>query len=102
MIVMRKINNHEQNRTEKRIRFIMAIILLIGIIQIVLPLMTSANTPTTYITLIVEEGDSLWEIAQRYKNDNIDIRQYISIIRKHNQKQEALLQPGEVLEIPVY
>jgi len=99
---MRKRNSQKQNTPKKRIRLIMAIILLIGVMQVVLPLMTSANTPTNYITLIVEEGDSLWAIAKKYNSDNMEIRKYISIIRKHNQKQDALLQPGEVLEIPVY
>jgi LysM repeat protein len=99
---MNKRNRQKLNTAGKRIRLIIVIIMLIGVTHIVLPIMTSANTPTTYITYIVEEGDSLWAIANKYKGDNMEIRKYIGIIRKHNQKKDALLQPGEVLELPVY
>lgn len=98
--MMRKRKNYKN--TLKRLRLLIAILLIIGAFQLVIPLMTSANTPTKYITVIVEDGDSLWTIAAQFKNEHTDIRKYINLIQKHNQRYDTLLQPGEVLKVPVF
>lgn len=97
---MRKRKNYKN--TVKRFRLLLAVLLIIGVFQLVIPLMTSANTPTKYVTVIVEDGDSLWTIAAQFKNEHTDIRKYINLIQKHNQKNDTLLQPGEVLKVPVF
>ena len=66
------------------------------------PTVLEAHTPTEYIAVIVEEGDTLWKIAKRFTNDRIDIRQYINLILEHNRKASAVIYPGDVLEIPLY
>ena len=86
----------------KRLRLLIAVLLIIGASQLVIPLITSANTPTKYITVIVEDGDSLWTIAAQFRDEHTDIRKYINLIQKHNQKYDTLLQPGEVLKVPVF
>lgn len=96
---------NERNKIKsqfKKLRLFIVALLFIGVIQLVIPLITSANTPTKYITVIVEDGDSLWTIASNYKDEQTDIRKYINMIQQHNQKHDTLLQPGEVLEIPIF
>lgn len=54
-----------------------------------------------YIKVTVHQGDTLWSIAERYCLKNCDIRDYISVIRKHNSLKSAIIYPGQVIEIPV-
>ena len=51
-------------------------------------------------TIIVEEGDTLWTLAERYLPDKIDIRTYIQQIKKHKQLEGSLAYPGQLLELP--
>jgi len=66
------------------------------------PTVIEAHTPTQYIAVIVEDGDSLWKIAERFTNNQIDIRHYINTILEHNQMISAEIYPGDILEIPLY
>ncbi|HOB81847.1 MAG TPA: LysM peptidoglycan-binding domain-containing protein [Peptococcaceae bacterium] len=78
------------------------LIFLVILIQATTPLTLRANTPTQIITVIVEEGDTLWAIARQYRTDQQDIRKYIDLIQEYNGKSNPQLQPGEALAIPVY
>jgi len=66
------------------------------------PAVIEAHTPMESIAVIVEEGDSLWGIAKRFTNDQIDIRQYINLILEHNKKDTDEIYPGDILEVPLY
>ena len=67
------------------------------------PLSTEAlDEPLTVITVSVEKGDSLWEIAERFDNNKMDLRRYIYIIEQYNRLDTSVLQPGQQLRIPVY
>ncbi len=46
----------------------------------------------------VREGDTLWEIATLFGPDDVDVREYIELLQKHN-NITANIQPGEIIEI---
>ncbi len=48
------------------------------------------------------EGDTLWEIAELYTDDSVDIREYIREIKELNGMDSAELMPGDVIIIPIY
>ncbi|AOZ91123.1 LysM peptidoglycan-binding domain-containing protein [Paenibacillus crassostreae] len=52
--------------------------------------------------LIVQSGDSLWEIALREKPANMDTRIYIKEVKRMNQLSSGNIMAGEVLSLPTY
>ena len=55
-----------------------------------------------YISVQVEEGDSLWSLAEAYKSPSDDIRRYIDNIRSVNGMHTDTLIASEYLIIPLY
>ncbi|HZK24074.1 MAG TPA: LysM peptidoglycan-binding domain-containing protein [Oscillospiraceae bacterium] len=50
--------------------------------------------------IVVETGDTLWTLAQRYAPQRMDIRKYVRIIMEHNELTGPLVYPGQLLELP--
>lgn len=51
--------------------------------------------------VVVCQGETLWDIAGRHTSSNEDIRDVVDRIRQHNKLQQALVYPGQVLQVPV-
>jgi len=52
-----------------------------------------------YITLTVEKGDTLWDIAQKYCTDS-DIRKSVYEIKSLNKLSSSRIVEGDMLRIP--
>ena len=91
-----------KNYQEKRKLIIILLFFGILLSQLVIPLVTKANSPDNYITVIVQEGDSLWTIAKQFNNNKLDIRKYIYLIQQQNGMKNSMLQPGQLIRIPLY
>ncbi len=53
-----------------------------------------------YQSIVVNSGDTLWSIAERYGNDS-DIREYIHIIKKINNLDSSVLYDNTAILVPV-
>jgi len=49
----------------------------------------------------VHSGDSLWSIADDHTPEGHDVRNTIEAIRRLNDLDGSVIQPGQVLEIPL-
>lgn len=54
----------------------------------------------TYVEYYVQTGDTLWDIAEAYSNNNVDLREFISEIEEKNQLKSAYIYSGDVLLVP--
>lgn len=61
----------------------------------------NAAVETEYITASVEYGDTLWDIANRYKSDKVDTRHAVYMIKSANDLKSSNLTEGMELQIPV-
>lgn len=61
----------------------------------------SADDSKNYVEVTIVQGDSLWEIAQKYKYDNIETAQFISHLEQVNHINGDSIKVGDVLRIPV-
>lgn len=71
---------------------------------VVLMLLASASQATGEVTATisyrVHPGDTLWSIAQEFGPDGQDTRSIIATIERINELDGAMLQAGQVLELP--
>jgi len=57
---------------------------------------------TTYDTVYVKPGDTVWQIAAKYTTAKDDVREVIYEIRKINKlDNNAHLYPGQALKVPI-
>ena len=51
-------------------------------------------------TTMVQDGDTLWNIAKEYNENDTDLRKFVYKIRELNDLDDAMLYPGKELKIP--
>ena len=57
---------------------------------------------TTYDTVYVKPGDTVWQIASKYATPKDDVREVIYEIRRINKlDNNAHVYPGQALKVPV-
>ena len=98
-------NKRKKYRIKSKFRFIMSLIIMIGIlvcgINYILGLGNSfALTKSEPIKVEVCYGDTLWDIANTYKDDNTDTRRAVYEICKANDMTASDLEPGMLILVP--
>lgn len=53
-----------------------------------------------YQKVVIQTGDTLWKISQKYKSESEDIRDYVALIQKIN-KIGSIIYPGDTLLVPI-
>jgi LysM repeat protein len=90
----------------RRARFLRLVsILLLALAMLVLAphvvkLMARSEAPAV-LTYKVQPGETLWEIASVHSQGR-DVRNVISAIKRANQMESAIIQPGQELVIPEF
>ena len=89
-------------RIVNRKRFIKALVTVTAITVLSINAVSFGHCKRNYgtVNFTVSEGDTLWEIAEQYADESIDVRKYIKLIRKYNNLDTAEIMPGDVLVIP--
>lgn len=60
-----------------------------------------ASSLTEFEEVIVQSGDSLWKIADRYNEDhNLSISEMIQVLVDENQLSTPYIYPGQVIHVP--
>lgn len=54
-----------------------------------------------YHEFLVIEGDTIWNIALRYKPNRYDVRDMVYRIKEFNNKDTSHIYPGETIKIPI-
>lgn len=98
-------NRKRKYRIKSKFRFITSLIVMIGLmvsgINYVLGSDTSfALVKSEPIEVEVCYGDTLWDIANTYKNDKTDTRRAVYEICKANDMSASDLEPGMVILVP--
>jgi LysM repeat protein len=89
-----------------RFMILLVFVLMSFMFGALIDVFANSNEPVTValapeMTLVdVEQGDTLWSIAQTYAPSGTDVRDYINHIKKLNELRTATLQVGQILELP--
>ncbi|WP_303997139.1 LysM peptidoglycan-binding domain-containing protein [Megamonas hypermegale] len=59
------------------------------------------SPPMTEIIYTVNEGDTLWQIADSYIDDEENIQEFIYELKRNNPHLEEYLQPGQQIKIGI-
>lgn len=61
------------------------------------------NKEKYYTSILIEEGDTLWSIAEEYKPDeNISVNKYINDLKRMNNIDSDVIHSGNYLTIYYY
>ncbi|MEN6413101.1 MAG: LysM domain-containing protein [Veillonellales bacterium] len=85
-------------------RKITLVLSLVLVVLTVTPLAISRAfvDTTTYETVYVNPGDTVWQIAAKYTTPKDDIREVVFEIRRINKlDNNAKVYPGQTLRVPV-
>lgn len=106
---VRKNNNNYYNIKKSKIYF-MSLILTIMLVLIIV-LSNSLKTNATenrdrsnriYTSILIEEGDTLWSIAQEYKPADVSTQDYIDTLKSINVMKSDNIHSGNYLMIYYY
>lgn len=98
--LMRKIFNKSKKMREK-IFLLLTLMLTICLGTLVLGAQREGGTEAYYECVTIHSGDTLWEIAKKYKSDDQKIEQMICDIMKINGMRSENIRSGEGLIVPI-
>lgn len=88
-------------------RFYLFITLVFTLIAMTFALLTSSIKAHSiilkenYHEFLVIEGDTLWNIALKYKPSKYDVRDMVFKIKELNNMDTSYIFPGEIIKIPI-
>lgn len=110
MYIVSRNNYNFRNKAFRGTRYMQLLLIGVSIIFLtflavsILSFMLYSNSAKlgdyTYEQVIVQQGDTLWELAAR-TNENTDTHTVVSRTMQYNNLSNTYIQPGQVLYIPV-
>lgn len=91
------------NKKKKLVVYLILLILITSSSKIFYAKLLSKQTYKTksYIEVIVEKGDTIWDISLKYTPKNKDVRKTVYEIRKLNNIENPIILPGQIIKIPI-
>lgn len=103
--------NHTQKSHHANIRRRLLSIIILSVFLLIIVLLVRQHHSAfvaeadgrsrRYISIQIEEGDSLWSIASEHKSESTDIIHYINSIREINHLKSDDIYAAQYLIIPV-
>jgi len=93
-------------RVVNKTRFIISMVILTVFFISFFSLMTNtykayAIKEVEYLEVIVNSGDTVWDIAKEYRNEKQDVRELVYIILEVNEIENSMIYKGQKIRIPI-
>ena len=53
-----------------------------------------------YEEVYIDMGDTLWDIALKYKSEKLDVRDMVAEIKDFNNLEDLIIKPGDIIKVP--
>lgn len=98
--------NRRKYRVKSKARFTLFIVIIMliasaGITTVLGINNVNGESQQKYINVQVIAGETLWDIADRYKSNDTDTREFVYDIQHENDLSTANLTVGETIKVPV-
>ena len=97
---LRKLRRIQKLKRQRNNALIFTLIFLIAIVHTTFSIKVNSEDQYGVVAVVVEKGDTLWSIAEEYKPDGIEIREYIYEISKSNGIDNSPLSIGQTIYVP--
>ena len=85
---------------EKYIYVIILFVVLLSFTIYTTVIKGAGNDSHSYV-IVVDEGESLWKIAERYsKESNLTTNEIVQLLKKENQLTYEMIKMGDTLTVP--
>jgi cell division protein YceG involved in septum cleavage len=74
---------------------------MIFILSLLFSFSLEKDSQNEFQSVRINEGDTLWSIANQYEASSLTKVEFIDWIEEHNEVRADTLQPGEIIVIPV-
>ena len=78
------------------------LVLVCLVVMTVVIVVSAKGKSREAVGYIQDSGSTLWEIAERHCPNDMDIREFISEIKKANGMEDSVIYEGCLYKIPVY
>ncbi len=95
-------NNYKSNKISKIKPSKYIIVFALIIVLMFIAISSQGSKPIEYRSITIQKGDTLWSIVKSYQLNEIDPRKMISQIKRVNGLKNAILQPGQTINIPSF
>ncbi len=90
-----------KNKKNNYIKIASLIIVFLFFITFAVAFSGSVENHPEYTYVNIKSGQTLWEIARQHNYNNQDIRKKVFEIKKANNLEDVVLQPGQQIKIPL-
>ncbi|KNF08913.1 LysM domain-containing protein [Gottschalkia purinilytica] len=52
--------------------------------------------------VVISDGDTVWQIAKKFNNNNEDVRIMVNRIIRANDLKNQFIKPGDTIKVPLY
>lgn len=73
----------------------------IFILSIIFSFSLEKDSTNEYQSIQINEGDTLWSIANQYEDHSLTKMEFINWIEEHNQVYADSIKPGQTIVIPI-
>ncbi|RSK27118.1 LysM peptidoglycan-binding domain-containing protein [Bacillus sp. HMF5848] len=86
----------------KNYRLYIAFLLLISILCVFVSLQFKSVSDEKYLTVIVERGDNLWMLGEKYKTQHsMSIPEFVDWVVRTNHLYEGKIKVGQEIRLPI-
>ncbi|HLS54059.1 MAG TPA: LysM peptidoglycan-binding domain-containing protein [Tissierellaceae bacterium] len=85
--------------------FILSLIVLIYLVVLLTSTVVRAQEfklAKKHLEYQIKKGDTIWNIALKYKPDKYDVRKMVYDIKEYNQLDNYYLYPGDTIKVPLH